>query len=69
MNSTLQKRKCSKSLRKLFNELKIPVNLRDNLKILFDKKNNEVVWVESVGVSEKYVVSDKSEKIGLILEK
>lgn len=66
---SLQKRKCSKSLRKLFNELKIPVNLRDNLKILFDKKNNEVVWVESVGVSEKYVVSDKSEKIGLILEK
>ena len=66
---SLSKRNCTKSLKKLFNELKIPIHIRDSLKILFDKRNEKIVWIESIGVSKYYVISDKTNKIGLIVEK
>ena len=66
---SLSKRNCTKSLKKLFNEFKIPIHIRDNLKILFDRKNKEIVWIESIGVSKNYVVSSETNKIGLIVEK
>lgn len=66
---SLSKRNCTKSLKKLFNEFKIPIHIRNNLKILFDKKGKEIVWIESIGVSKNYVVSSETNKIGLIVEK
>ncbi len=47
---TLAKRKVTKSLKKLFNELKIPEEKRDSVLILAD--GSEVLWIEGVGVSE-----------------
>lgn len=66
---SLANRNCTKSLKKLFNEMKIPVHIRKDLKILFDKVNKEIVWIESVGVSSSYVVSSKTKNVGLIIEK
>ncbi len=66
---SLPKRNCTKSLKKLFNEMKIPVRVRKDLKILFDKVNKEIVWIESIGVSSGYVISRKTKNIGMIVEK
>ena len=49
---TLRKRKITKSLKKLLNELKVPAALRDKLLIIRD--GDEIVFAEGVGVSEKY---------------
>ncbi len=43
----LPKRRCTKSLKKLFNELKIPVEERDSLIVLSD--DNGLIFVETVG--------------------
>lgn len=61
-----QNRGCRKILRKLFNELKIPVLKRKELGILVDKSCGEIVWVESVGVSENYKISKDTKFIGKI---
>ena len=45
----------TKSLKKLLNELKIPVNLRNHLPIIDD--NGEIVWIDKIGTSKKYVLS------------
>ena len=42
-------RNCTKTLKKLFTELKIPVSQRDSLLVIAN--GNNVLWVESVGVS------------------
>ena len=49
---TLQKRKITKPLKKLLNELKIPAALRDKLIVIRD--GDELIFVEGVGISEKY---------------
>lgn len=51
----LRKRKVTKSLKKLFNEEKIPPEKRNSLAVLSDGEN--VVWVEGFGVSGRYAVS------------
>lgn len=61
-----QNRNCTKSLRKFFNELKIPVQERNELGILVDKSCNQIVWIESVGVSEKYKINKNTKLIGKI---
>lgn len=66
---SLPKRNCTKSLKKLFNEMKIPVHVRKDLKILFDKVSKEIVWIESIGVSSGYIVSRETKNIGMIIEK
>ena len=40
----------TKKLKKLFNELKIPVDKRNDLAVLVN--GNEVLWIEDIGVSE-----------------
>ena len=62
----LPNRNCSKSLKKLFNELRIPTEERVSLKILENKLHGDIVWIESIGVSEKYQVSDANSFIGKI---
>ena len=64
-----QGRGCTKILRKLFNELKIPVQKRKELGILVDKSCGDLVWVESIGVSEKYKINNNSRLIGEICVK
>lgn len=55
---TLQRRKITKSLKKLFNELRIPAALRDSLVVIRD--GQELVFVEGVGVSEKYKIDNNT---------
>lgn len=42
----------TKSVKKLFNELRIPAAARDNLLLL--EKDGEIIWIESVGAAEGY---------------
>ena len=44
----LPKRRCTKTLKKLFNELKIPVCERDSLLVISDDKG--LIFVEGIGV-------------------
>lgn len=57
---TLAGRKCTKTLKKLFNELKIPHCDRDSLPVAADDKG--VVWIHSVGVAERVAVGKDTEK-------
>ena len=54
----LQGRNCTKSLKKLFNERKIPLELRDTLPVVSDESG--VVWIYGIGVSERVAVDDKT---------
>ncbi len=58
---TFADRKISKSLKKLFNEKKIPVNKRNSLAVLHD--GEAVVWVEDIGVNSMYIPDENSQKI------
>ena len=55
----------TKSLKKLFNEKKIPVEKRDDLAIL--ENNNEILWIEGIGPSEKAAVNKNTENVVIIL--
>ncbi len=61
---SFRNRKVSKSLKKLFNELKIPVSEREKTAVLRDAEN--IVWVEGVGVNSPYIPDKSSEKIFVI---
>lgn len=58
---TFKKRKITKSLKKLFNELKIPGYKRNSIAVLHDDKN--VVWIEDIGVNSRYIPDKNSQKI------
>ena len=58
---SFRNRRISKSLKKLFNEIKIPVADRDKIAVLRDGEN--IVWVEGVGVNAPYLPEKSSEKI------
>ncbi len=57
---TLPLRKVTKSLKKLFNEMKISPEIRDNILVLTDDKS--VVWVEKIGVDARVAPDSKTEK-------
>ncbi len=63
---TFEKRKITKSLKKLFNEIKIPSEKRNSIAVLHD--GNEVVWVEGIGVNVQYIPGDQTEEF-LIIKK
>ncbi len=56
---TLPVRKVTKTLKKLFNELKIPPEERDNIVIFSDDEG--IVWIEKIGC-DKRVAPDKNTK-------
>ncbi len=58
---TFKNRKVSKSLKKLFNEMKIPLNEREIKAVLRDGEN--IIWVEGVGVNAPYIPDENTEKI------
>lgn len=62
---SLINRGITKSLKKLFNEKKIPVEKRDELAIL--ENNNEILWIEGIGPSKKSAVTKNTENIVIIL--
>ncbi len=61
---TLKKRNVTKSLKKLFNEMKIPVEERNKLAVLRD--GEDVIWVEGVGVNSFYTPEENCKKIFVI---
>lgn len=60
----LGKRRCSKTLRKLFSELKIPVEKRDSLFVVAD--NNGLIFSECVGVDAIRDISNQTKKFLII---
>ncbi len=58
---TFSKRGVTKSLKKLFNELKIPCGKRNEIAVLHDGEN--VVWIEDIGVNAMYIPDKNSQKI------
>mgnify|MGYP003305133253 CR=1 FL=1 len=57
----LPRRNVSKSLKKLFSEINVPVEIRDNVPVLADDEG--VIWVYSVGVAERCKVHEDSTNI------
>ncbi len=51
----LQNRGCTKTLKKLYCEYKIPLNIRDNLPVIADDKG--VVWIHTIGVCGRCAVT------------
>lgn len=60
----LLKRKVSKTLKKLFNEEKIPISKRNELAVL--ESAGKLIWVESFGVNAPFAVTEKTEKVAII---
>ncbi len=58
---SFRSRKVSKSLKKVFNEMKIPVNEREKIAVLRDGEN--IIWVEGVGVNAPYIPEKNCKKI------
>ncbi len=56
----LYNRGCTKSLKKLYTECKIPVYLREDLPVISDEKG--VVWVHNIGVAQRVAISNKTKK-------
>ncbi|MGN1043708.1 MAG: tRNA lysidine(34) synthetase TilS [Acutalibacteraceae bacterium] len=60
----LPKRKVTKSLKKLFNELKLPESIRKNISMVASE--NEVIWIDGIGVSGKYLPDRDTKNIAII---
>lgn len=54
----------TKTLKKLYNENKIPLNLRETLPVISDDLG--VVWVSGIGVAERCAIKESSKNICLI---
>ena len=57
-------RGCTKTLKKLMNELKIPNELRDSVPVLAD--DDGVIWVYGAGTASRCAVNEKTEKVMII---
>ena len=60
----LSGRKCTKSLKKLFNESKMPSSERSRILMLCD--NDGIVWIDGFGVAERVKVTDATKKVLII---
>lgn len=63
-NIRLAGRGNTKTLKKLYNENKIPLNLRETLPVISDDLG--VVWVSGIGVAERCAIKESSKNICLI---
>ncbi len=63
---TLKSRGLTKSLKKLFNELKLPAEERYNTAVLHDGEN--VVWVENIGVNAIYAAGENTVNVMKIIK-
>lgn len=57
----IHNRGCTKTLKKLFCESKIPLNIRECLPVIADEKG--VVWVHNIGVASRCAVSKTTKNI------
>ncbi len=57
----LKNKNCTKTLKKLFCEYKIPLELRKNLPVLADSEG--VVWIYEIGVAERVAADECSKNI------
>lgn len=53
-------RGCTKTLKKLFTEYKVPLNIRNTLPVIAD--DSGVVWVHTIGVSQRCAVNKNTKK-------
>ena len=61
---TLASRKCTKSLKKLFNELSIPSEKRNSVAVFSDESG--VILVEGAGVAQRAASGKETKKILMI---
>lgn len=54
----------TKSVKKLLNELKIPVHTRE--KLVFLRDNQGLLWIEGIGAEERCQITDSTERVLLI---
>ena len=59
-------RRNTKSLKKLFNEMKIPAEERNNIAILRDDEN--LIWIDGIGTDGEYAPDENTNKV-LIIKK
>ena len=57
-------RVCTKSLKKLMNELSVPPELRDSLPVIADEAG--VIWVYGIGVAQRCAVTKNSAEVMII---
>lgn len=57
----LSGRNCTKTLKKLYNELKIPQDIRDALPVAADDEG--ILWIHTVGVSERAAVDENTVRV------
>jgi tRNA(Ile)-lysidine synthase len=57
----LRRRNCTKTLKKLFSELKIPLELRDEIPVAAD--DDGVVWIYGIDVADRASVDENSERV------
>lgn len=57
----LRGRGCTKTLKKLFCEMKIPVYMRDSIPVLADEAG--VIWVYGIGVAQRCTVDENTTRI------
>ena len=60
----LKNKNCTKTLKKLFCEYKIPLEERENLPVLADRDG--VVWIHKIGVAERVAADRDSKRIYII---
>ena len=60
----LPRRNVSKSIKKLFCELKIPCEQRDSIIVLADGK--DIMWIDGIAVGEKYAVRKNTRTVAVI---
>lgn len=65
---TLNKRRVTKTVKKLFTEDKVPQRTRDNTVILSDSADN-VIWLENYGVNRHFAVTGKTANIAVIRQR
>lgn len=61
---TFKKRGLTKSIKKIFSEMKISISKREKIPLI--ASDNEVIWCENLGVSKNYVPNKATEKIALL---
>ena len=57
----IKNRKITKSLKKAFNEMKIPLSKRNEIAVLRDGEN--IVWVEGIGTDGNYLPDENSKNV------
>lgn len=57
----LRNRGCTKTLKKLYTEYRVPIKVRDTLPVIAD--DNGVIWVYGIGVAERCAVKETAKRI------